>query len=480
MITAIIPIKHYSSRIPGKNYRLMDGKPLYFYILETLVKCKSVDKIVVDTDSEIIREGIENNRNIFPNIIIYNRREELRGSEVSTNKLLCQVIEDLQLNSDIYLHTHVTNPLIKVETIEKIINFFINNCEKYDSLFTVNKYYSRFYDKSFTAMNHNPENLIPTQDLDPIFEENSCLYLTSHETILKYRRRIGNNPYLFPISKLESQDIDWEDDFILAETLIKQNKKIEKKGKNKDKIILITGVYGGIGMKIAEKFSKKSWYVIGTDIKDENYNIKYINKYIKCDISDEESIKILANKLNLNRLDCLVNNAAVQLNKKLINTEIEEWNAVINCNLRPVYLLSKIFHESLKQSRGSIINISSVHAINTSHSIAVYATAKGAMLSLTRAMAIEFGSEGIRVNAILPGATDTPMLRDGLKRGHTAGNTEDDLIKNLERKHIQNRIGKSNDIAEGVYFLANPKKSGFILGHGLVIDGGATIRLSTE
>lgn len=479
MITAIIPIKHHSSRVPGKNYRLMDGKPLYFYILETLSKCKLIDQIIVDTDSEIIKNGIKVN---FPNIIIYNRRRELCGSEISTNKLLCQVIEDLQLKSKIYLHTHVTNPLIKVETIETIIYFFINNRKKYDSLFTVNKYHSRFYNKLFAAINHNPDDLIPTQDLDPIYEENSCLYLTPHETIVKYKRRIGDNPYLFPISKLEAQDIDWEDDFILAETIIKQNRKIEKNIENRNKTILITGVYGGIGIKIAKKFYKKGWCIIGIDIKDikSGEKSKYISEYIKCNISNKKSMEDLADKLNLNKLDCLVNNAAIQLNKKLVNTEIEEWDAVINCNLRPVYLLSKIFYKPLKQVSGSIINISSVHAINTSHSIGVYATAKGGMLSLTKAMAIEFGKEGIRVNAILPGATDTPMLRDGLKRGHTDGNTEEDLIENLAKKHIQNRIGNPNDIAEAAYFLANTEKSGFILGHGLVIDGGATIRLSTE
>lgn len=224
-VIAIIPIKHHSSRIPGKNYRLMNGKPLCYHILNTLVSLgNKIDKIIVDTDSDTIKEIIGNEPK-FDNIIIYNRPEKLRDSEMSTNVLLLNVITDLNLDADMYLHTHCTNPLLEANTINKCIYFMIENNAKYDSLFTVNKMHTRLYNCDFTPMNHNPQKLIPTQNLDPIYEENSCLYLVKKDALLKYKRRIGIKPYLFSISKLESQDIDWEEDFILTEIIMKHFEK---------------------------------------------------------------------------------------------------------------------------------------------------------------------------------------------------------------------------------------------------------------
>ena len=151
-----------------------------------------------------------------------------------------------------------------------------------------------------------------------------------------------------------------------------------------------------------------------------------------------------------------------------------------NSNLKSVFLLTKYLYPKLKEAKGSIINISSVHATHTSQNIGIYATSKGGLTTLTRSMAIEFGKDKIRVNAILPGAINTGMLRAGLKRGHLGDDTEDELVNILGSKHILGKIGEPSDIAEMTYFLANNDKSSFITGQSFYVDGGATIKLSTE
>ncbi len=217
-IYAIVPIKHNSSRVPGKNYRLMNGKPLYHYILETLLKSKYISKVLVDTNSPIIKEGLQKD---FPSVVIYDRPEHLWPGDTSTNTLLMNIISDMNLDADLYVQTHTTNPLLKVETLDGAIDKFIESQDKYDSLFSVKTHHTRFYDSQGRDMNHNRFKLIPTQDLDPIYEENSCIYVFPKETLFKYEARIGPNALLYPIDEIESQDIDWENDFILTEQIMK-------------------------------------------------------------------------------------------------------------------------------------------------------------------------------------------------------------------------------------------------------------------
>lgn len=217
-IYAIVPIKHNSSRVPGKNYRFMNGKPLYYYIIETLLKSKYISKIFVDTNSPTVKEGLEKD---FPSVIIYDRPEHLWPGDTSTNTLLMNIINDLDLDADLYVQTHTTNPLLKIETLDTAINKFIESEDKYDSLFSVKTHHTRFYDSEGRDMNHNRFKLIPTQDLDPIYEENSCIYVFPKETLFKYKARIGPNALLYPIDDIESQDIDWENDFILTEQIMK-------------------------------------------------------------------------------------------------------------------------------------------------------------------------------------------------------------------------------------------------------------------
>jgi CMP-N-acetylneuraminic acid synthetase len=223
-ITAIVPIKHTSTRVPGKNFRMMNGRPLFFYIINTLLKVKSIDNIVIDTNSPIIFEQVPILfKEKMNKIIIYKRPEHLCSGDTPTNELLLNVIDDLSLDSDYYLQTHVTNPLLKVATIEKAISEFLSKEEVYECLFSVKTHYTRFYDKNGADMNHNRFKLIPTQDLDPIYEENSCIYIFTKTLLKKFKARIGEKALLFPMNDFESQDIDWEDDFILTEMLMKIN-----------------------------------------------------------------------------------------------------------------------------------------------------------------------------------------------------------------------------------------------------------------
>lgn len=220
-ITAIIPIKHTSTRVPGKNFRLMNGKPLFFYIINTLLQVKEINNIIIDTNSDTIFEEVpkifKDNMN---KIVLYERPTHLCPGNTPTNDLLLNVIQDLNLDSDYYLQTHVTNPLLKKETISESINTFLRNKNKYECLFSAKTHYTRFYDKDGKDMNHNRFKLIPTQDLDPIYEENSCIYIFTKEILEKYKARIGNKALIFPMNDIESQDIDWEPDFILTETLM--------------------------------------------------------------------------------------------------------------------------------------------------------------------------------------------------------------------------------------------------------------------
>jgi NAD(P)-dependent dehydrogenase (short-subunit alcohol dehydrogenase family) len=180
-------------------------------------------------------------------------------------------------------------------------------------------------------------------------------------------------------------------------------------------------------------------------------------------------------------LGALVNNAAVQVTKPLIEMTVEEWDMVIANNLRPAFLLSKLAYPLFKAAGGgAIVNVSSVHAVQTSANIAAYAASKGGLLALTRATAIEFANDNIRVNAILPGAVDTPMLRAGLNRGHVSGDDIYARLDNLARKTVNGRIGQPEEIAQAIYFLADNTQSSFMTGQAMIVDGGATARLSTE
>jgi NAD(P)-dependent dehydrogenase (short-subunit alcohol dehydrogenase family) len=249
------------------------------------------------------------------------------------------------------------------------------------------------------------------------------------------------------------------------------------------RILLITGAAGGIGRATVDVFTEKGWQVIGVDRQPRYEGFPVGGVYIQADISLPEQIESIFQQVSdfTNTLDAVVNNAAVQIAKPLLQTTAEEWDLVMASNLRSVFLGTKLAHPLLKaEGGGAIVNVSSVHAVATSADIASYAASKGGLLALTRAMAIEFASDEIRVNAILPGAVDTPMLRAGLSRGHAGDGTMLDRLENLARRTVNGRVGQPEEIARAIYFLADTTQSSYMTGQALIVDGGATCRLSTE
>ena len=249
------------------------------------------------------------------------------------------------------------------------------------------------------------------------------------------------------------------------------------------KNVLITGAAGGIGRACVSLFAERGWQVIGVDRAPFGEDFPANGLFIQSEISHPESMEAIFAQVHAftETLHALVNNAAVQVAKPLVETSVEEWDMVIANNLRPAFLLSKLTYPLFKASGGgAIVNVSSVHAVQTSANIAAYATSKGGLLALTRATAIEFARDNIRVNAILPGAVDTPMLRAGLNRGHLAGDDIHARLDNLARRTVNGRVGTPEEIAHAIYFLADNDQSSFMTGQAMVVDGGATARLSTE
>ena len=247
--------------------------------------------------------------------------------------------------------------------------------------------------------------------------------------------------------------------------------------------VLVTGAAGGIGRATVSLFHEMGCRVIGVDRAAFGDHFPQDGLFIQSDISRAQDMQSIFDQAHAftDSLVALVNNAALQVAKPLVETTVEEWDAVMASNLRSVFLGVKLAHPLLKVSGGgAIVNVSSVHAIQTSANIAAYAASKGGLLALTRAMAIEFAQDNIRVNAILPGAVDTPMLRAGLGRGHVGQGDVQDRLDNLARKTVSGKVGKPEEIAHAIYFLADNEQSSFMTGQALVVDGGATARLSTE
>ena len=216
-IVALIPMRHHSVRVPGKNYRPLAGKPLFHHILQTLLAVDAIQEIVVDTDSDVVLDGLQKD---FPHVKAFLRPEHLRADTVSMNEVL---IHDTGLvEADFYLQTHSTNPLLRPETVGAAIEQFLANVPEYDSLFGVTRLQTRLWDQLGRPVNHNPGILLRTQDLPPIYEENSCLYIFTRETLVSRRNRLGKRPMMFEVPANEAWDIDEELDFTIAETIYRQ------------------------------------------------------------------------------------------------------------------------------------------------------------------------------------------------------------------------------------------------------------------
>ena len=219
-ILALVPMRHHSQRVPGKNYRLLAGKPLYQHIIETLLSVPEIGQVLVDTDSETIRDGLHRD---FPDVWVVERPEHLRADTVSMNEIL---LYDVSLaETDFYLQTHSTNPLLRPETISKAIRAFVADYPAHDSLFSVTRLHTRLYDADGHALNHDPKVLIQTQDLPPVYEENSCMYIFTRENLARRRNRLGERPLMFEMEAAEAWDIDEELDFAITDFLMQHRIK---------------------------------------------------------------------------------------------------------------------------------------------------------------------------------------------------------------------------------------------------------------
>ena len=218
-LAALVPMRHHSQRVPGKNYRPLAGKPLFHYIIETLLAVGEINDIVVDTNSDPVMDGLQKN---FPQVKVIHRPDALRADDIPMNDIL--IYDTSQVSADFYLQTHSTNPLLRPETVSRAIQTFFANYPKRDSLFSVTRWQTRLYDQNGKAINHDPSVLLQTQDLPPVYEENSCLYLFTRKNLIKRHHRIGEKPMMAEISANEAWDIDEELDFAICNFLMSQEK----------------------------------------------------------------------------------------------------------------------------------------------------------------------------------------------------------------------------------------------------------------
>lgn len=219
-IVALVPMREHSERVHGKNYRPLAGRPLFQHILLALSECASITEIAVDTDSERIKAGLAEQ---FPSVRVLERPAHLRAGQVPMNEIILH--DTAEIPAEYYLQTHSTNPLLRPATLEKAIAAFLEAAPGVDSLFSVTGLHTRLYDAEGKAINHNPQELLRTQDLPPVYEENSCIYIFSRASLLENGHRIGRAPLMFPIPREEAWDIDEELDFQVADFLMQQREK---------------------------------------------------------------------------------------------------------------------------------------------------------------------------------------------------------------------------------------------------------------
>lgn len=241
--------------------------------------------------------------------------------------------------------------------------------------------------------------------------------------------------------------------------------------------VLITGAACGLGRACVERFRDAGWRVLALDREAMPERAGVL--FHPIDLADAAAIARACSALLSpgEPLHALVNNAAVQHCAPLTATAPAVWDRLMAVNLRAPYLLMQALHPHLLLGRGAVVNVASVHALASSPHIAAYAASKGGLTALTRAMAVEWGGDGIRVNALLPGAVDTGMLRAGLERGPL---DQEGALAALASRTVLGRVGQPGELAEAVLFLADNARSGFMTGQTLVVDGGALARLSTE
>lgn len=214
-IVAIVPMRHDSERVRGKNYRVLGDRPLFHHIVQSLLECPEIAEAIIDTDSPTIMEDAAR---AFPQVRLLDRPEHLRGGMVPMNDVLLNVVA--QVEAGLYLQTHSTNPLLRSSTISAAIRRFLDVRPRYDSLFGVTRLQTRLWTADGKPLNHDPAVLLRTQDLPPVYEENSCLYVFSRESLERRGSRIGERPLLYEIPRDEAWDIDDETDWAVVEALV--------------------------------------------------------------------------------------------------------------------------------------------------------------------------------------------------------------------------------------------------------------------
>lgn len=220
-LTALLPMKAHSARVSSKNFRLIAGKPLFRWVLDEMMSTPAIDQVVINTDArDILADNGLENGDYDGKVVILDRKPEICGDFVSMNLVIGDDIQNV--SSDYYLMTHTTNPLLSRSTIEALIDTFLDEERQglADSLFTVNQHQTRFYKPDGAPINHDPANLMRTQDLQPYFEENSVCYLFTKTSFAKTGARIGEKPVLFKTPRLQSVDIDEPSDWFMAESLL--------------------------------------------------------------------------------------------------------------------------------------------------------------------------------------------------------------------------------------------------------------------
>ena len=221
-LIALLPMKAHSSRVPGKNYKELHGKPLFRWILDTLLELDFVDLILINTDAtaELEAAGVPDSDRIHLKV----RSQPLCGDDVSMNRI---IEDDISSHpSQHYLMTHTTNPAIRSDTLREAHDDYLEGLENgNDSLFGVNRYQTRFYDREARPINHDPDNLIPTQDLEPWYEENSCYFFFSADSFKSTNARIGRNPLMHETPGSENVDIDEWRDWHLADAILRMKEE---------------------------------------------------------------------------------------------------------------------------------------------------------------------------------------------------------------------------------------------------------------
>ena len=215
-VVALLPIKQHSERVKGKNFRMICGKPLYQWILESLLDSQTIARVVIDTDSE---NFINELNRLYPSVQTLLRPDEIRGGMVPMNDVIAYDMSQCD-DCNHFVQTHTTNPLLLSATIDKAVKIYFEGLEKYDSLFTVNRIQARTYWKNGQPINHEYGVMQRTQDMEPIMEENSNLFIFSKESFAIANGRVGKAPLLMEVPKTESIEIDEEEDFTLAQVLL--------------------------------------------------------------------------------------------------------------------------------------------------------------------------------------------------------------------------------------------------------------------